>query len=98
MINGLISKVEVQGTINESRDIDSGWTVDTAIPWSRFGVPSSGDSFLIQFARTQWDYTLNEDGKYQRGNNSWVSAWASMEVCVWGGQHETTFKLLIVSI
>ena len=35
-IPGLISKVHVEGTINDPSDMDKGWSVEIAIPWKGF--------------------------------------------------------------
>jgi hypothetical protein len=34
---GLQCAVDVQGTINDHRDVDRGWTVELAIPWESIG-------------------------------------------------------------
>lgn len=33
-LDGLISAVKVQGTINDPSDVDHGWTAEIAFPWS----------------------------------------------------------------
>jgi hypothetical protein len=55
---GLKSAVNVQGTINNELDIDTGWTVELGFPWSGmkslFGreiKPESGDTIRINFSR-----------------------------------------------
>jgi len=54
----LRTAVDVQGTINDDSDIDVGWTVELAFPWSGmkslFGrdiKPNTGDIFRINFSR-----------------------------------------------
>ncbi|MEI6865425.1 carbohydrate-binding family 9-like protein [Flavicella sp.] len=70
-IVGLKSAVKVNGTINNAEDIDKGWVLEIAIPWSAFktgyfhkNVPS--DKFWrVNFSRVNWDFQL-ENGKYSR--------------------------------
>jgi hypothetical protein len=56
---GLEAAVWVQGTLNDSSDVDSGWTVELAFPWRGMGVlagkrptpPKSGDVWRMDFSR-----------------------------------------------
>jgi hypothetical protein len=61
-IDGLKIRVGLDGTINDSRDRDHGWTVEMAIPWAAFAdsghnvvPPRSGDSWRVNFSRVEWD-------------------------------------------
>ncbi|BBE16174.1 hypothetical protein AQPE_0311 [Aquipluma nitroreducens] len=66
-IAGLRSAVQVQGTINDNTDIDKGWTVEIAFPWSgmkhlakdRNLPPQQDDIWKIFFGRF---------GKHLNGN------------------------------
>ncbi len=40
---GLRTAVHLDGTINDSTDIDRGWTVELAIPWSSLQILAAGD-------------------------------------------------------
>ena len=68
--NGMLSKIIANGTINDNSDIDSGWTVEMAIPFkaisrnNRTASPSSTNPWRINFSRVQW--TLEPDGKSYR--------------------------------
>lgn len=71
---GLKSAVKVQGTINDSSDIDTGWTVEIAIPWKDMagyraeknpGPPADGEVWRINFSRVEWQHEL-KDGRYVR--------------------------------
>jgi hypothetical protein len=68
--NGMLSKIIANGTINDNTDIDSGWTVEMAIPFTaisrnnRTASPSSTNPWRINFSRVQW--TLEPDGKSYR--------------------------------
>jgi hypothetical protein len=49
-IPGLLTAVHVDGTLNDSRDRDRGWSIEIAFPWSAFGSrapvkrPAAGDA------------------------------------------------------
>jgi hypothetical protein len=67
---GIQSKIIANGTINDNTDIDSGWTLEMAIPFTaisriqRPATPSSTNPWRINFSRVQW--TLEPDGKSYR--------------------------------
>ena len=67
---GMLSKIIANGTINDNSDIDSGWTVEMAIPFTaisrnnRTASPSTINPWRINFSRVQW--TLEPDGKSYR--------------------------------
>jgi hypothetical protein len=58
---GLKSAVHVDGTLNDNRDRDRGWTVEVAVPWSglawlaapdgRAVPPRDGDTWRLDFSR-----------------------------------------------
>ena len=68
-ITGLKTAVRVDGTINDPRDTDRGWTVEIRWPWAglkELGVktpPKDGDWWRINFSRVEWDTDLVA-GKY----------------------------------
>ncbi len=43
----LQSAVSIDGTLNDDSDVDQGWSVELAIPWSGFRVPATGDARSI---------------------------------------------------
>lgn len=59
--DGLRSAVQVDGTLNDNRDRDRGWTVELALPWSGFAAlaapdgralpPRDGDIWRMDFSR-----------------------------------------------
>lgn len=70
-IQSLQSAVSINGTLNDSSDIDTSWSVEIAIPWTVL-TEASGSNDLpidkfwrINFSRVNWDHTL-EDGNYSR--------------------------------
>ncbi len=72
-ILGLRTAVTVQGTINYPADIDTGWTVELAFPWSvlrecagkQAAPPRDGDHWRVNFSRVEWQ-TRVEDGRYAK--------------------------------
>jgi hypothetical protein len=81
-ILGLKTAVHINGTLNDPRDKDVGWTVEIAWPWtglkelSSVAVPpGNGDSYRINFSRVEWDTEIVE-GKYRkikdRPEHNWV--------------------------
>lgn len=83
---GLMSKVHVDGTLNDASDTDVGWGVTVALPMKelkQFGaeVPvKRGTVWRMNFSRVQWEHKV-VDGKYERvppigespqqGENEW---------------------------
>jgi hypothetical protein len=70
-IIGLKSAIKVDGTINNSSDIDKGWVLELAIPWSAFRTSYynniiPGDNFWkVNFSRVNWLHTIS-NGQYVR--------------------------------
>ena len=68
-IPGLITKVYVDGTINNSSDIDRGWIVEIAIPWKALEEcapnfhPQEGEQWKVNFSRVHWETNI-ENGQY----------------------------------
>ncbi|XOV66031.1 MAG: family 10 glycosylhydrolase [Fluviicola sp.] len=65
--------VSIDGSLNKSKDIDKGWSVEMAIPLQplielkndRRKPIQEGDQWRMNFSRVEWDFDL-VDGKYQR--------------------------------
>jgi hypothetical protein len=61
---GLRWAVQVDGTLNDDRDIDRGWRVELALPWSGFAAlaqgrplpPREGDEWRMDFSRFESFY------------------------------------------
>ena len=99
-IPGLLTAVHVDGTLNDSRDRDRGWSIEIAFPWSAFGSrapvkrPAAGDAWRINFSRVEWQTGI-VDGKYVkvpgRKEDNWVwSPQGSIDMHVpehWGYVH-----------
>ena len=80
-IPGLITKVHVDGTINNPKDRDKGWSVEIAIPWKALisnyrsnTPPKDGEQWKVNFSRVQWDVDIIND-KYVKTDSpeyNWV--------------------------
>lgn len=81
-IEGLQTAVKLDGTLNDPSDLDKGWTIEMAIPWSALASssptplpPKAGESFRVNFSRVQWDLEIR-DGNYHkvpgRAEHNWV--------------------------
>jgi hypothetical protein len=64
-ITGLRTAVHVDGTINDPRDIDRGWSVEIAWPWKSLGElmagtvpPRHGEQWRINFSRVEWQHEV----------------------------------------
>ncbi len=105
-IPGLKTAVHVDGTLNDPRDTDRGWTVELAFPWKVLGElahkpapPKDGDQWRVNFSRVEWRHEI-ADGKYRRvpktKEDNWV--WSPQGVIdmhrpeKWGYVQFTTAK------
>ncbi|NKI25726.1 carbohydrate-binding family 9-like protein [Arenibacter sp. 6A1] len=70
-IQGVKSAVSIQGTLNDSSDLDEEWVVEIAIPWAVITEASNSskvpenDFWRLNFSRVNWDFDLT-DGRYSR--------------------------------
>jgi hypothetical protein len=87
-IAGLKSAVHLDGTLNDPSDVDRGWTIELAVPWSaleelapRTGAPHDGDQWRVNFTRVE-TALRHEGGRYTKvaGKASQVSSWAPQYV------------------
>ncbi len=84
-IAGLKTAVHLDGTLNDPRDTDRGWTLELAFPWtglSRLGpnggappVPRDGEQWRVNFSRVEWRFEV-EQGRYRKAadirEDNWV--------------------------
>jgi hypothetical protein len=71
-IQGLKTKVLLNGTINQPRDRDKGWSVEIAMPWEVLKecvpgkkLPIAGDQWRVNFSRVEYRVEV-KDGKYEK--------------------------------
>lgn len=73
-MKGVKKKIELIGTINNSTDIDTGWTLYLAIPFENFTglcpkpAPKKGDTWRLNLARVHWALDV-ENGVYEKSKN-----------------------------
>lgn len=81
-IKGLRTAVHVDGTINNPRDADKGWTVELAMPWAalkqyahRPAPPTEGERWRVNFSRVEWQTEI-VNGRYRKikgmAEDNWV--------------------------
>lgn len=69
---GLRSAIGLRGTLNDPSDVDDGWTVELAIPWTCMAEnagcrvpPEVGDVWRVNFSRVEWLLDV-VDGTYRK--------------------------------
>lgn len=81
-IPGLKTAVQVDGTLNDPREVDRGWSVELAFPWRVLAEhagtnapPRDGDRWRLNFSRVEWDLD-HSSGTYVkipgRKEHNWV--------------------------
>lgn len=76
-IDGLITTIHLDGTLNDPSDLDQKWTVEIAIPWQALdgrSAPSNGTQWRVNFSRVHWDRDII-NGQYKKQNKpayNWV--------------------------
>ena len=68
-LTGLLAGVTVWGTVNDPTDIDEGWSLEMAVPWSvleqgahRPAPPADGDHWRMNFSRVEWGVQAEPSG------------------------------------
>ncbi len=106
-IPGLKTAVHIDGTLNDPRDTDRGWSVEIAFPWKALGElahrpapPKAGDQWRVNFSRVEWPHEVVA-GRYRkvqgRREENWV--WSPQGVIdmhrpeTWGYVQFTTAPL-----
>jgi hypothetical protein len=91
-IAGLKSAVAVDGTLNDPRNQDRGWTVELAIPWKALGPiagrtcpPAPGDVWRVNFSRVEWR-TEVQDGAYRKLTDATTGRALPEDNWVWSPQ------------
>lgn len=80
-LKGMKTAVHLEGTLDDPRDVDKGWSVEIAIPWKALEQiarcpcpPKSGDQWRINFSRVEWKFEI-VDGRYQTVPGSREDNW-----------------------
>lgn len=81
-VDGLLSAVHVEGTLNAAHDVDTSWSVEVAIPWEglaryspRAVPPRDGEQWRMNFSRVHWQHRV-DGNSYSKvpdtPENNWV--------------------------
>ena len=69
---GMKTAVDIVGTLNDSSDVDTRWTLEVALPWKvlaeqarRKTPPADGDQWRENFSRVEWRHEI-VDGRYRK--------------------------------
>lgn len=86
---GVRHAVQIDGTVNCSHDVDRGWSVEIAFPWSSMAEhagmacpPNPGDVWRVNFSRVEWQFERAKDGYLKNPDSpcdNWV--WSPQGVC-----------------
>jgi len=88
---GLRSAVNIQGTLNDPSDIDIGWSIEIAIPWSFVTAPGGktkipqNEYWRMNFSRVNWDFEINNK-RYSRKKDKDTGAFLHEYNWVWSPQ------------
>ncbi len=86
-IPGLKTAVHVDGTLNDPRDTDQGWSVEIAMPWAALGAyEHKGKDWRINFSRVEWRHEI-VGGKYRRVKGAKEDNW------VWSPQGKVNMHI-----
>jgi hypothetical protein len=84
--------INLQGTLNDPSDVDQGWTVEMAIPWSALKelakpdrAPKDGEYWRVNFSRVDWHMDIKE-GKYVKQKDPKTGKNKAEENWVWSPQ------------
>ena len=92
-IPGLRWAVYVDGSLNDARDRDQGWSVELGFPWKAFAEfahkplpPNPGDKWRVNFSRVQWPIEI-EGRNYRKVKGAKEDNW------VWSPQGEINMHI-----
>ena len=91
-VQGLKSAVHVNGTLNDPRDKDHGWTVELAIPWEVLKecapgrrTPRAGEQWRMNFSRVEYRVNV-KNGTYEKQKDPATGKPLDEENWVWSPQ------------
>jgi hypothetical protein len=95
-IEGLRVGIQIDGSLNDSSDVDKGWAIEIAIPMSAIAPntdlqvpPSDGDRWRINFSRVEWEVVRDgaSSSGYRKIEGREADNW------VWSPQHVINMHL-----
>jgi len=83
-MRGLATAVYVDGTINDPADVDGGWSIEMAVPWSALerATPQPGERWRMNFSRVQWR-TRVKSSRYEKVVDRSLPPWEQADNWVW---------------
>jgi len=88
---GLRSAIHINGSLNNPDDVDEGWSIEIAIPWSfdtepggKIKVPKN-EFWRMNFSRVNWDFELR-NGRYNRKKDAVTKQFLHEYNWVWSPQ------------
>ncbi len=91
-IHELKTAVAINGTLNQPRDKDKGWTVELAFPWEAFKEiartavpPNNNDQWRINYSRVEWQTDVKH-GVYKKLINPETGKPYPVDNWVWSPQ------------
>jgi hypothetical protein len=98
-ITGLRAAVRLEGTLNNPRDRDRGWSVELALPWETLSdsgritvPPRNGDRWRVNFSRVKWDLEV-VDGGYRKRTDPATGQPLPEHNWVWSPQGEINMHI-----
>ncbi|MBU0637618.1 MAG: carbohydrate-binding family 9-like protein [Planctomycetes bacterium] len=92
-LKGLRTAVHIDGTLNQPSDVDTGWSVELALPWAALAEaagtpapPQAGATWRMNFSRVEWQHRVF-DGRYQKLPDTKEDNW------VWSPQGKINMHL-----
>ncbi len=80
-IPGLRTAVDINGTLNDPRDTDRGWSVELAFPWKALAEyahtpapPRANYEWRVNFSRVEWKHQV-VGGEYRKVPNTKEDNW-----------------------
>lgn len=92
-IKGLLTGIKINGTLNNSADLDKNWITEIAIPWTTFGEyarmpcpPLEDNQWRVNFLRVEYEPKIL-NGKYYKDETKLTdnSVWSPHQS---GGMHD----------
>lgn len=73
-ISGLITRIGIDGSLNNPKKKDKSWSVEIAFPWKGLApfrsqkthLPHEGEHWKVNFSRVQWEHRLSKTGDIER--------------------------------
>lgn len=91
-MKGLKVGIGLHGTLDNPSDVDTGWTVEVAFPWSVLGEgalagapPAPGSQWRINFSRVEWHLQV-QNGIYLKGTDPKTGKTLPEDNWVWSPQ------------